>query len=45
MNQNEDVVLEQLSNQNKSIENNILTFEKDVNELSKDFKLYILNKI
>ena len=45
LNQNEDVVLEQLSNQNKSIENNILTFEKDVNELSKDFKLYILNKI
>ena len=45
LNRNEDVRLEQLSNQNKNIEEDIFSFEKDVNELSKDFKLYILNKV
>ncbi len=31
--------------ENKHIEENVVSFEKDVNELSKDFKLYILDKI
>ena len=31
--------------ENKHIEEHVVSFEKEVNELSKDFKLYILDKI
>jgi hypothetical protein len=36
---------ETLIHQNKEIENLVNDFEKEVNELSKDFKLYVINKI
>ncbi len=32
-------------NENKHIEEHVVSFEKEVNELSKDFKNYILDKI
>ncbi len=42
---NEDARLEQLSSHNKNIENIIYSFEKDINELSKDFVCYISDKL
>jgi len=36
---------ETLIHQNKEIETLVNDFEKEVNELSKDFKLYVINKI
>ena len=43
--QKEGKVSEVLVNENKIIEHDVVKFENEVNELSKDFKLYIMNRI
>ena len=43
--QKNGIVSEVLVNENKVIENDVVKFENEVNELSKDFKMYIMNRI
>ena len=43
--QNQGRLTDKFVNQNKQIEEEVVLFEKEVNELSKDFKMYLLEKL
>lgn len=43
--QNNDQLTERLIDESKHIENDIISFEKEINELSRDFKLFVINEM
>jgi hypothetical protein len=43
--QNQGRMTDMFVNQNKQIEEEVVLFEKEVNALSKDFKMYLLEKL